>query len=98
MKRYNLSPTKEFKKSLDKLITGNLQLIKRVEKTLILLSKDPFIRGLRTHKVPTRIYGIRYSSRVTGNIRIIWDFEEEKKSLIILITIGGHAGKHRVYK
>jgi mRNA-degrading endonuclease YafQ of YafQ-DinJ toxin-antitoxin module len=96
--KYKLYHTKEFRRSVSRLTKKNQHLIDRIEKTLSIIQKYPFSKGLKTHKVLTRKYGRTYSSRVTGNLRLIWNFDKEKKLIVILITIGGHSGKHKVYK
>lgn len=96
MSKYKFKTTERFDKDLEKLLKRQRSLEVRVIEALVLLKRDPFYKSLRTHKVNTRSYGIRYSSRVTGDIRIIWDFFEGK-TIIIAITIGGHSGKRGVY-
>ena len=39
-----------------------------------------------------------FSSRVTGNIRIVWDYSENEINVIDVFDIGGHEGKDKVYK
>lgn len=97
-KKYKVRYLELFKKSYRKLIKGNAERERRTEKTIRLLLADPFYPSLKTHKVSTRLTGEKYSSRVTGDIRLIWDFDEEDKIRIILIDIGGHSGKHKVYQ
>lgn len=87
-----------FTKSYKKVVKGNRELEKRTEKAIRLLLIDPFYPSLKTHKVNTRLTGIKYSSRVTGDIRMIWDFDSEDRIRIILINIGGHSGKSKVYQ
>ena len=57
-----------------KLTKNNPKIKKAVTKTIDLLEIDPFYPSLKSHKVNTRD-GKKFSSRVTGDIRIIWDFE-----------------------
>jgi len=59
---------------------------------------DPFQDCLKSHKVNTKLNGIRWSSRVTGDIRIIWDFESGLVNVINIFNIGGHSGQSKVYK
>jgi mRNA-degrading endonuclease YafQ of YafQ-DinJ toxin-antitoxin module len=97
MKKYGLDFSKEFISSYKKLLRKNKLLRPRFKKALGNLSENPFYKGLRTHRVKTRKYGERYSSRVTGDLRIIWDFYKGRL-VIIVIAIGGHEGKRSVYK
>jgi mRNA-degrading endonuclease YafQ of YafQ-DinJ toxin-antitoxin module len=89
--------TAHFRRKHKKLIKGNPRLAKRIIKVLKVMRVDPFYQGLRTHKVLARGFGICYSSSVSGDIRIIWDFDKEERIVILLLTIGGHEGKDKVY-
>lgn len=60
------------------------------------LSENPFFPTLKTHKVQVKGHGNHYSASVTTDISIIWDFVDD--TIILLITIGGHSGKSKVYK
>ena len=80
------------------LIKGNKVFEKRTEKALKLLKKDPFYPSLKSHKVNTRNFGEKWSSRVAGDLRIIWDFNEKEKRIIILSAITKHSGSHREYR
>jgi mRNA-degrading endonuclease YafQ of YafQ-DinJ toxin-antitoxin module len=70
----------------------------KIVKVLQELSIDPFNVKLRTHKVESRLYGYVYSSRVSGDLRILWIFEDENDLIVLLLSVGGHSGKHKVYK
>ena len=93
---YELEFSPNFNRKLKKLLKGNPALGKRVEKTLEVLSTDPFSASLGSHKVSISS-GIQYSSKVTGDLRIIWNFLD-KKTVLLLITIGGHEGNRGVYR
>ena len=95
--KYELKITSKAARRYKKLIANNKQLQKKVQDTLSLLVDDPFHNKLKTHKVQISNYGNVYSSSITGDIRIIWDFEKEKVT-IILLDIGGHSGSKGVYK
>jgi mRNA-degrading endonuclease YafQ of YafQ-DinJ toxin-antitoxin module len=45
---------------------------------------------LKTHKIRTKNEHYFYSSRVTGDIRIIWQFDEYNQINIIMVDFGGH--------
>ncbi len=94
---YRLVSTKPFDKDFKDLTKKNKELKERIVKAFQLLKRDPFYESLKTHKVSTKIFGQRYSSWVTGDIRIIWDFYEEGTLTIILLDIGKHSGARKVY-
>ncbi len=65
----------------------------KVSKTLTSISKDPMNPSLRSHKV-----GNYWSSRVTGDIRIIWEYgNDDKVNVIEILDVGGHSGSNKVY-
>jgi mRNA-degrading endonuclease YafQ of YafQ-DinJ toxin-antitoxin module len=97
MSKYKLVVTKEFEKAYKSYIKKDKQLKEKFDVNILKLLNDPFYKGLRTHKVNTRDHGLKYSSKLTGDLRIIWDFSENSSS-VILLTIGGHSGKDKVYK
>lgn len=94
---YELETTSHFRKRYTKLAGKNQKLQKTIEKTLELLKKHPRYQSLKTHKVFISEYGEVNSSRVTGDIRIIW-MKIENKLIILLLDIGGHSGGKGVYR
>lgn len=94
---YDLVIDPTFEKSLQRLIAKDSALLPRINKALSLLSQDPRHPSLNSHKVNTRRYGVRWSSWVTGDLRLIWDFDEHETIVILILDIGGHSGKRRVY-
>lgn len=95
---YRLILHKNFERKFEKLTKNNKVLKTKVISTLEKISQEPFATGLRTHKVNTRNFGHKFSSRVIGDLRIIWDFGEDDEVVILILTIGGHSGKNKVYK
>jgi len=95
---YSLIFPKPFNQSYRALVKGNKELEKRISKTLKLLLQNPFYPSLKTHRVNTRNYGQKWSSWITGDLRLVWDFHQEEKMTIILLAIGKHSGKHKAYK
>ncbi|MBT3835550.1 hypothetical protein HOF56_04885 [Candidatus Peribacteria bacterium] len=73
-------------------------LKKKIYKTLQTLSLNPRHPSLKTHKVITKKYGIKMSSWATGDIRIVWDFDKKAKLMILVLDIGKHSGKNKIYK
>ena len=66
---------------------------------LIKLKNNPFDTSLGTHKVISKRFDNKYSSKITGDLRLIWDFnlETEKLEIIEIYDIGGHSGTNGVY-
>lgn len=95
---YVLIYTKTFDESYTKIIAGDKEKAKRAKKALNLLHLDPFYPSLKTHRINTRNFGARWSSWITGDLRIIWDFDEEQRLTILLLAITTHTGTHREYK
>ncbi len=95
---YDLIPTASFQHSLKSILKDNKTLKIRINKTLQLLSSNPNYPSLKSHKVNTKNYGQRWSSWVTGDMRIIWDYDNANRLVILLLDIGSHSGKHKVYK
>ncbi|MBT6842901.1 MAG: plasmid stabilization protein [Candidatus Melainabacteria bacterium] len=93
---YKLIFTKPFDRDLRKFCKNREQLINRIEKVLDILQADPFHEILRTHKVNSKNHGTAFSSRINGDLRIIWNFSQDKIQ-IFLLDIGGHSGKDKVY-
>ena len=87
-----------FNPTYDSLIRGDEEKEKRTKKSLNLLRLDPFYPSLKSHKVNTRNFGEKWSSWITGDLRIIWDFDEDEKLTILLLAITKHSGTHREYR
>lgn len=94
-KREKIKVTVTVAKRLRKIKKKDKDLAKKISETLKLLLKDQFYPSLRTHKVKSK-YGEHFSSWVTGDIRILWNFDEDELSLIV-VAIGGHSGSKSIY-
>lgn len=90
--------TPTYDEAYKKLITGDQKKEKRTKKAVKLMRTDPFYPSLKSHKVNTRNFGEKWSSWVTSDLRIIWDFDVEEKLIILLLAITKHSGSHREYK
>jgi len=95
---FTLRASISYHNSLRKLVRSNESIKIRLMSVLKKLSLNPTDSSLQSHKVNTVDHGVCWSSRVTGDIRIIWDYDSSKKLSLILLDIGGHSGSHRVYK
>ena len=94
---YKLILTKPFVKRFNKLSKSNSILKKKIDEVLRIMATGPFARSLRTHKVNSANYDVAWSSRITRDIRLIWDFADSNL-IILLLDIGGHSGGGKVYK
>lgn len=95
---FSLKITATFVFTREKIAGKDESLNKRIKTTLQKLAVNPSHPSLQSHKVNTQLYGVRWSSWVTGDIRIIWDYEREQRLIIIILDIGTHSGTHKVYK
>ena len=95
---FTLKITETFASTCEKIAADNDALNKRIKVTLQKLALNPAHPSLQSHKVNTRNYGIRWSSWVTGDLRIIWDYDGEQRLVIIVLDIGTHSGAEKVYK
>ncbi len=95
---YILNPTDEFLKKSKKLTKNNQVLKNRLKKAFKLLEQDPFYPSLKSHKITIKQGKSAFSSRVTGDIRILWNYQNGVAKIIDIIDIGGHEGKNKVYK
>ena len=95
---FTLIITEPFKNSQAKVVGNDEQLKKRLKTTLQKLAMNPIHPSLKSHKVNTPNHGERWSSWITGDIRVIWDYDKKERLLILLLDIGGHSGTHKVYK
>lgn len=95
---YTFRLVNSFDISYKALIKGNIEFEKRTEKSLRLLKNDPFYPSLKSHKVNTKNFGPKWSSWITGDLRIIWDFDEKEKLIIVIFVIAKHSGTYKQYK
>lgn len=96
--KHNLLRTKRFERKLKKLVNKNSDLEKELKKRLGILRTNPRHPSLKTHKVNTKFLGTFWSSRLSDDLRIAWIFHDDFRDTIVLIDIGGHEGKHRIYR
>lgn len=88
--------TSEYKRDFKQISKKDKLLALKVVEVLEKLVVNPFLSGLRTHIVKVPSLGRVYSSKVSGDIRILWTLEEE--DIILLHRIDGHSGGSKVYK
>jgi|688.fasta_scaffold139235_2 mRNA-degrading endonuclease YafQ of YafQ-DinJ toxin-antitoxin module len=87
-----------FTKSYKKVIKGNAVLEKKFIKSIKLLAQNPKHPSLNSHKVDIIDQSEVWSSWVTGDVRLIWIYDQDKKSIIICLKVGTHSGANKVYK
>jgi len=97
MGRYAIQFTPNFIKKYNKIQKYDSKLYKRIENVLVILSDNPQHNSLRSHKVTLSDGREVFSSKITGDIRIIWNYSNITP-VIIMYTIGGHSGKNKVYR
>ena len=96
--KYDLDFTPEFLADYKKLTKKNSLLIKKFSKGLKLLADNPQHNSLRSHKVDTIDNQDVWSSWITGDIRVIWLYDQNRKLVIVLLETGTHFGSNKVYK
>jgi|LakMenEpi03Aug12_release.lakeMendotaPanAssembly.Ray.scaffolds.fasta_scaffold118014_3 mRNA-degrading endonuclease YafQ of YafQ-DinJ toxin-antitoxin module len=95
---YELAYTLTYLKIYKKYIQKDQKLLKALNKTLELMMQNPFYSSLNTHKVDTKRNKDIYSSRITGDWRIGWVFDEKaKKAIIICLEVGTHSEASQIY-
>lgn len=83
---YKLSFEKNFLKASKKLSTKKRLKINQLNTILERLRENPFSQSLRTHRVDSKSHGKAWSSRVDGDLRIIWNFDSEDKIIILVLV------------
>jgi mRNA-degrading endonuclease YafQ of YafQ-DinJ toxin-antitoxin module len=86
-----------FVKSYKKIIKGNSILEKQFLKTLKLLKTDPQYPSLQSHKVDVIGQNDVWVSRVSGDVRIAWFYDEDQHLIINCIKLGTHGGANQIY-
>lgn len=94
---YEIEFGSNFQKKYQKLAKNNKVLQTQVAKALKQLSKDPGYSSLKTHLIKHTKHGYVFSSFVNQDIRILWT-QIDKKLILLLLDIGGHSGKNKIYK
>jgi mRNA-degrading endonuclease YafQ of YafQ-DinJ toxin-antitoxin module len=87
-----------FHRIVKKYVKKNNSLEPKILQSLQLLKKNQFHRKLKTHSVISSYDKKKaYSSSVTGDLRIIWEYENKQAKIIDIVDIGGHSGNKKVY-
>jgi mRNA-degrading endonuclease YafQ of YafQ-DinJ toxin-antitoxin module len=69
--KYDIQATTRFQREFKRVVKGDRRLEEKFLSVIEKLSINPFMRQLQTHVVNVHGFGKIYSSRVTGDIRII---------------------------
>lgn len=96
---FEIVTTQYARKKSAKLLKKNPQLTKVIDQAFEKLKNNPFDFGLHTHKVNSKNFGLKFSSRINGDLRFIWDFNDQTQEIEIIeiLDIGGHDGSSSVY-
>jgi len=85
-----LIETGKFIRKANKLVRKNKFLDRKLEVVLDKLVSNPFDPSLKTRKLKGKLSEF-FSASVTDDIRIIFQFAEDKNDLsILLLSIGSH--------
>lgn len=96
--KYDLDFTPEFLNDYKKLTNKNQLLKKKFAKALRLLADNPKHNSLKSHKVDTLDNNDVWSSWVTGDVRVVWIYDEDCKMVIVLLETGTHSSSNKVYR
>lgn len=96
-REFSLNFSGPFLKKAKKLTRKNPDLKRELNKVVSILKVNLFFPSLRTHKVESKFGPVR-SSRVTKDIRIIWNFNGEIATVLDILGSGGHSVSKKVYK
>lgn len=83
----NITISPDFKKAYSKRIKGNKKLEMRVLERIGLFQKDSKNKVLNNHYLIGKMKGL-YSFSITGDIRIIYQWVDEKT--VLFLDIGSH--------
>jgi mRNA interferase YafQ len=87
-----LTTDPSFKRSFKRLTRKNPQLQDKILEVLELLSIDPFVPSLKSHKLAGKLDGL-WACSVTYDCRIVFAFRTDTtngEDLIVLVDVGSH--------
>ena len=64
---------------------------------MLLLKSDPRYPSLKSHKVDTIENKNVWVSWITGDLRLVWYYNEKKELVITCIQVGTHSGANQIY-
>lgn len=86
---YQLSFSGPFLRRMKKILKYDKLLVDQVNQTMALLKVNPFYPTLKTHRISHPIYGEVNSSKVNGDIRVLWVFKDGGFKVLNILAIGG---------
>lgn len=92
---FKLEFTSKAIRSIRKYIKSESKLEQKFINTFEQLATDPFAHNLSTHKISSKKYGTAYSSRISGDLRVLWQIKQTR--ILLIVTVGSHSGKRGVY-
>ena len=95
---FKLNFKEYFLKKYVKLTKCDQKLDDKIRKTLNKLKDNPKDSSLYSHQVISKQFGKLWSSKVTGDLRIIWTYNDDQVFVLDIFDIGGHEGSKSVYK
>ena len=81
--------TSKFKKSAERFIRQNPQLIELFKLTIKEIESDPFRSSLKTHKLKGQLSSC-FASSINYNYRIVFKISDSDTNCIELLNIGTH--------
>jgi mRNA-degrading endonuclease YafQ of YafQ-DinJ toxin-antitoxin module len=97
--KYQIQVTSHFDRKFKRLYKKkNKNDLSKFFEILDLLSVNPYVSNLSTHPINHSEFGFVNASSITGDLRILWQFDDEYNLIILLLDIGGHSGGNSVYK
>jgi addiction module RelE/StbE family toxin len=79
----------KFRKSAEKFIKQNPDIVHLFKSKILLLEENPFHSSLKTHKLKGRLSSC-LSCSINYEFRIVFKFSETESNCIELLNIGNH--------
>ncbi len=94
---YTLRLKAKFARKLNQLIAADPALSAKFSGVMSQLQLNPRSPILKSHKVRATDGRLAFSSYVTKDLRILWDYADTS-GVLDLLDVGGHSGSRKVYK
>lgn len=93
---YTLNVTTYFKKKYKKFARDK-KTANKIDNTLNILPQDRYFPSLKTHRVKVKKFKSVWLSRVSGDLRILWNHSKDGVYVLDILDLGGHSGGNKVY-